>query len=458
MSFFYSKAQNVNWGWGPEITTSLSGQTLTCSVYDPIQMNTVTQTYSYVNGLMHNEGVVSWYDGFNVHVTIYDVKYHMFDHQSYSNSNQVQAGDIKNLHRVVAWTNGYNMNCATYDASQSSWKHQSYSNSTNSFTNFLNKQSHVAWSNGYNVAMAVYDAEWQTWKQQSWSNSTNTYSDFDHNEGLLAWTNGYNLNVAIYNPFTNNFSHQSYSNSNTLFGKFVNMNGMTAWNNGNNVCMVCYDPVTFNWEYNSVSVSQPLTGQFSIMNGVLSYNINGTMYNYGYNASATSWQSNFTTVPTCNLKVNQHNIANLVSVTCLSIGAYNYAYNMGDNHIVTSRNAYKSYNNAGVYSINLNVSNAFLNNSCILTVTIASQSELLNNGGFQLYPSLIKQNEIIHLKSEEIIAEVQIANAVGKIIYMINNLHQHQVELPTKTFTPGVYLIKLTAAGNRNFSKRIVVQ
>ena len=52
-------AQFYNWGWGPPISVTQNGSTITCTVWDPVLDQSRTQSYSSVAEWSSVDGVVA---------------------------------------------------------------------------------------------------------------------------------------------------------------------------------------------------------------------------------------------------------------------------------------------------------------------------------------------------------------------------------------------------------------
>jgi len=447
--------QYPNWGWGPAITVTLNGSSITCSVYDPVLGQNMTSSQSNATNYINSQGVVAWNYSYNAHVVIYDVNLHSFKSDSWGASTTTFS-HFTNTDGVVAWTNEYTANVAVYNPVQQQWDYDYWYGNTSTFSNFTNANGVVAWSNDYNVSAVMYSS--QQWKYDWWAGSTTTFSNFINAEGVVAWSNSDQSNAAVYDPFLQQWKRDYWYNSTATYSHFINAYGVVAWSNDYNANAAVYDPVQQQWKRDWWGASTTTFSAFNVTNGTLNYANSSTNYQKGYNINSHQWQDNYSTNIYC-MFYNSTSNGNAPVITffnCLSVGANSYSYNCGDGHTIIRRWAWKQYDNAGSYSPQLTVFNSSNNSTCNATINVGVGIEELNaTNNIAIFPNPVHSQLIIDDVGFTI-SKIEIYNLIGeKIFNQQPEANGSKLYIDVSSLSPGIYCVKVKREGQEQITKLV---
>jgi hypothetical protein len=192
-----SHAQNYNWGWGPPISVTQNGSTITCSVLDPLTDQIRTTSLTSVSTWTHDDGVVATVSPTgSVRGVVYDIDLGSFQETQLS-SNSGNA--VVNSDGVVAWVSGTGIvGAAIYDPALQQWRSEQLS--SNSGNQIQNRDGVVSWVSASGiVGAAVYDPGNSQWMDdQLSSNSGNVVQNRD---GIVGWVSSSGIvGAAVYDP------------------------------------------------------------------------------------------------------------------------------------------------------------------------------------------------------------------------------------------------------------------
>nr|MBK9652736.1 hypothetical protein [Bacteroidota bacterium] len=348
------------------------------------------------------------------------------------------------------------MNYIVFDAEHSEWKYNLFLNSTTSYSNFDNKNGIVVWANGNHVGYAAFDAELNKWKAQLSINTGSNLSNFILSENILAWSNLYGVHVSIFNPFTHIIQSYSHVNGSTIFSNFLNKDGVVAWSNSNTAHALCFDVDAFFWAFHSYAHNSSNFTNFMLSDGTLNYENNGTPFQFGYDIGSNSWQQNYLTTMECNLKLFQHDTANVVSINCLSLGGNIYNYTMGDGHTITERWAFKRYSNAGIYNVNLNVANNASNTNCTQTVQMTELPELNSHADISIKHSILDGSHTLFITSNKTIDKIEIRNLVGELLQSIEGNKSQKKEISYNPRFVGILIVSVFVSTGQVIHQKVL--
>jgi hypothetical protein len=441
-------AQFPNWGWGPAINTSLAGNTLTCTAYDPIQAVVETTTVSSVSSYINNEGIVAWLTtGGNVGGITYDINQQNWESAIIgSNGNTIYNND-----GVIAWlTTGGNVGGAVYDPGQQNWEYAIIGSNGSSVSN---NDGVIAWlTTGGNIGGAVYDPAQQNWEYAIVGSNGSTFFNTD---GVISWqTTGGNVGGAVYNPGLQNWEYSILgSNASTV----LNNSGVIAWlTTGGNVGGAVYDPVQENWEYTILGSNA--TG-VSITDGTIFWTTTSGTNNSGFNKNTQNWTSGYNTDLYCKLFVSSSGgMAPLITYFwCLTYGANSYSYACGDGHTINRRWAFKQYTNPGNYNPVLTIFNSSNNSACDENITVLTGIEQISNLEGEVYPNPASNILFVDLDQKGVV-EFIIYEVTGKVVKS-NHLMMDQTEnfIDISGLTPGIYFIDFYTSTDL-LRRKIIIQ
>jgi hypothetical protein len=363
LSFFavVAQAQFYNWGWGPPISASLSGTTLTCSVFDPVLGQTETTTMSNVAAWSHDDGVVATVSpGGTVTAMVYDLFLASFEDSQLSSN---PGNTVVNSDGVVAWVSAAGtVGAAIYNPWLHDWRAAQMS--SNPGNQIQNRDGVVSWvSSAGTVGAAVYDAALDDWRdEQMSSNPGNTVQNRD---GIVAWVSAAGtLGVAVYDPALQQWQDEQLSSN--PGNQVVVGQGVVAWRSDvGTLGAAAYDPYAHSWDDQQFSSSSSNSVP-TITDGTVEWTNNNGSQQYGYTGSQ-SWQSGVTTSAQCiyfPVAVGANGGLHVAYLWCLSIGASSYSHACGDGHLITRRWAWKAYANPGGYTPELTVFSSVSNSTC----------------------------------------------------------------------------------------------
>jgi hypothetical protein len=416
-SFFISQAfsQNLNWGWGPTINTSLNGTSLTCTTTDPTTGNTETYTISSVDAYINNEGIVATVStGGAVRGLIYDINLQDWEQSIFSSSSGNQ---IQNSDGVISWgSSAGTVGGAIYDANLQSWEVSTFS--SNSGNSILNRDGVVSWiSSAGTVGGAVYDPSLQSWEASTFS--SNSGNVMENKNGVVSWI----------------------SSAGTVGG-------------------AVYDPNLQSWEASTFSSSSS-NNNLSISDGTIYWNNSSGTSHYGYDVNAATWQSSYNTDLYCKFFVAKENDTSpyLVHFSCLSIGANSYTYGAGDGHNIYRRWGFKQYQNAGNYNASLAIVNSSSNRSCDKNLSVSTTKLEAKNGvEVQVFPNPVAQQQPFYIESSELVEQVEIVNVLGVTITTIAiNQKFAEINLATLNLNSGAYFLEIILENKQRVLKKFLI-
>ena len=198
-------AQFYNWGWGPPISVTQNGSTITCTVWDPVLDQSRTQSYSSVAEWSSVDGVVATLSSSGVvRGIVYDIDLSQFRDDNFS---FVSGTSVTNADGIIAWVTGSGtVGAAIYNPATHQWLDDNFSFSSG--TTLVLEDGVVAWRTGSGtIGAAAYNWNNDQWIDGSFSSENTALSIID---GTVHWTNN---SGAQRQGFTG--SNQWQSNANT---------------------------------------------------------------------------------------------------------------------------------------------------------------------------------------------------------------------------------------------------
>ncbi len=452
---FLLHAQQPNWGWGPAITTSLSGTTLTCSAFDPVLSTTKTTTINSVDDFINNEGVVAWVTpGGTVGGVTYDINQGSFEQTTFSNNS---GNIIQNEGGVISFVSSAGtVGGAVYDPAQESWEYTTFSN--NSGNTVINRDGVIAFvSSAGTVGGAVYDPAQESWEYTTFSN--NSGNTVINRDGVIAFVSSAGtVGGAIYDPAQQSWEYTTFSNNSG--NSIVNQNGVIAFiSSAGTVGGAAYDHNGQSWDYTTFSNSSNNTN-LSISDGTIIWNSSSGTSKYGYDNG--NWSSNVNTDLSCKVfAVNAEDTKHIAYLWCLTIGANSYSYSCGDGHTVTSRWAWKQYASGGSYGPSLAIFNSSSNSSCSASLNFAvTNVPGISAADFSVFPNPAYCHDALRLSLSEKAQAVRITELNGKIVYenqfspVSGNV---SLELDGVTLSAGVYFVEIYFENGAKSVKKFLV-
>lgn len=349
-------AQFPNWGWAPPISIDDNGSSITCTVTDPKTGQTKTRTETSVSSYIYKDGVLAWVSGSRTYAMVYDYNTGNWEYDFWSATDNLSLD-----HGIVAVQSATRTYLAIYDPITQDWEYDFWT----ADGTVINNDGIVAFQSSTRTYAAVYDASLNDWKSDFWTAD----GLLTNNDGIVAFQSDTRTYVAAYDPVSRNWESDFW----TADGNLVNRNGVVAFQSATRTYAVAYDPITRDWE-----------SDFWIAGGSLSIT-DGTVYfgseQKGYRSSSTDWRDNENTDLVCRMFVSESSGDSplITYLTYLAVGASSNNYNCGDGHQISSRYAWKQFDNSGSYNINLTVYNNALNNTCSSSVTVTGNTVSVNN-------------------------------------------------------------------------------
>ncbi|MCB9163914.1 MAG: hypothetical protein H6592_05690 [Flavobacteriales bacterium] len=434
-------AQFYNWGWGPPISVTQNGSTISCTVWDPLLDQSRTQSYSSVAEWSSVDGVVATLSSSGVvRGIVYDIDLSQFRDDNFS---FVSGTSVTNADGIIAWVTGSGtVGAAIYNPATQQWLDDTFSFSSG--TSIINRHGVVSWVTGSGtVGAAVFDPGTQQWMDDSFSFSSGT--TMYNRDGVVAWVTGSGtVGAAIYDPSNGQWMDDSFSFSSGT--TVVLEDGVVAWRTGSGtIGAAAYNWNNDQWVDGSFSFNSENTA-LSIIDGTVHWTNNSGAQRQGFTGS-NQWQSNANTAVRCIYypeQVGASGAPHIAYLWCLSIGASSYSHACGDGHTITRRWAWKRYANPGTYQPQLTVFSSTANSACDGTLNF-SGTGLNEATSAELRISWTGNS--IRLVAEEPIGVVRVMDARGSVV-VAGRSRDTFMELPAD-LAPGVYLVHTTDHGTQ---------
>ena len=428
-------AQFYNWGWGPPISVTQNGSTITCTVWDPALNTSRSQSYQGVEEWSSVDGVVATLSNAGVvQGIVYDVDLSSFRDEGFS---FVSNTAVSNADGIVAWVTGSGtVGAAIYDPAAHLWREDDLSFSAG--TNIINRHGVVSWLTGSGtVGAAVYDAGTQQWKDDTFSFSAGT--TMFNQDGVVAWLTGSGtVGAAVYDPANGQWMDDQFSFS--AGTSMVLEDGVVAWRTGSGtIGAAAYNWNSDQWVDGNFSFGTQNTG-LGILDGTVHWSNDSGAQKQGFTA-AGQWQSDVNTVPRCAyhpVEVGGSGPPHIGYLWCLSIGASSYSHDCGDGHSITRRWAWKQYATPGTYQPELTVLSAAASSTCDGTLNFVGT---MLPGTEELGFLASWTGTGVRVTSDGPIGVAEILDASGRLVASGRSSDQHlslQVVL-----APGIYLVQV---------------
>ncbi len=446
-------AQNSNWGWGPAITTSLSGTTLTCSAFDPVQNLTKTTSVTGVASFINNQGVVGYVtSGSTVGGLVYDINMNTWQQTVFSSNS---GNTFQNSDGVIAWVSASGtVGGAIYDPIVKAWEYTNFS--SNSGNTIQNSKGLVAWvSTAGTIGGAVYDPSLHLWRYTTFSsNSGNT---FINSEGVIAWVSAAGtVGGAVYDPGPQVWKYTTFSSNsgNTI----ANATGVIGFiSSSGTVGGAVYDHDQQQWKFATFSNSSG-NSNVSVSNGTVYWNSSNGPQHWGYNFISKNWLSNYNTDLHCKLFVTNPSGSTpfITYFWCLSIGVNAYSTNCGDGHIITRRWGFKQYATAGNYNAELTIFTFNASTTCNQNVTVVTGlTDMQVENELNIYPN--PAHNLIQFSGTRFTG-VEIYNVYGALVQAKQFAEATpDVTVDVSEYASGVYFARLFD-GNNFVAKKFMVE
>jgi hypothetical protein len=443
-------AQFYNWGWGPPMTVTQSGTTITCSVFDPVLNQTRTQDLFSVATWSYDDGVVATVSpAGTVTAMVYDIFLADFrDQQVGSNPGNT----VVNSDGVVAFVSSAGtVGAAIYSPWLHDWRaSQLGSNPGNSIQNRDGVVSYV--SSAGTVGAAVYDAALDDWRaSQLGSNPGNTVQNRD---GIVAWvSDAGTIGAAVYDPAQQQWQgSQLSSNPGNIL---VIGQGVVAWrSDAGTIGGAAYDRYAHQWDEQQFD-SNGSNSLPTITDGTVEWTNNNGLQRYGYTGSQ-NWQSDVNTTTQCvyfPVSVGAGGGFYVAYLHCLSIGASSYSHQCGDGHLITRRWAWKAYANPGSYSPELSAFSSTSNSTCNGNLAFAGVGVEELSATDALVVSAY--HGLLTVSSDGPLGQVTVYDAQGRAIAGTRTANT-QVTIPLAVAT-GYYRVSVIGASGGVRTKGVVV-
>lgn len=443
-------AQFYNWGWGPPMTVSQNGTTITCSVFDPVLNQTQTQNLNSVATWSYDDGVVATVSsGGTVTAMVYDLFLADFrDEQLSSNPGNA----VINSDGVVAWVSSAgSVGGAIYNPFTHDWRDEQFS--SNPGNAIQNRDGVISWvSSAGSVGAAVYDPALNDWRDEQFS--SNPGNAVQNRDGIVAWvSDAGSVGAAVYDPALQQWQDEQFSSNpgNTV----VIGQGVVAWrSSAGTLGGAAYNGYAHQWDDEQFSSSSS-NSLPTIADGTVEWmNTNGPQ-RYGYTGSQ-QWQNDVNTTVQCTYFPTVVGSAEGLYVAylhCLSIGASTYSHQCGDGHVITRRWAWKAYANPGTYAPELSVFSSTSNSTCSGSVAFSSIgfAEIAASAPFRIAST----SSGLRISGDRYIAEVTVRDAMGRVISVLRG-HGSALEIPFAAAL-GQYFAKVVAADGSVWTLRTVV-
>jgi hypothetical protein len=450
--------QYPNWGWGPAITVSQNGSTLTCSAYDPFLNLTRTTTVTNVDIYQNDDGILAYVTlGGTVGGVTYDINQGSWKTNTFSSNN---GNTIQNADGVIAWVSAAGtVGGAVYDPAQEAWEYTTFS--SNNGNTIQNADGVIAWvSSAGTVGGAVYHPGQQVWKYTTFSsNNGNTLLNED---GVIAWVSSAGtVGGAVYDPAQEVWEYTTFSSN--AGNSIVNENGVIGFiSSAGTVGGGVYDPNQQVWEYTTFSSSASNTN-LSVSDGTIYWtNSNGSQHQ-GYSFSSQNWQSNQNTQLHCTMFVeNATGNTPLISYFwCLTVGANSYSYDSDAGHTITRRWGFKQYDNAGSYTPELTIFNSMTNTTCDANVTVSGGTGIGEETQVQahIYPNPVNRAGQLEIQAPKPILSVELTDLMGTKLLISNGKgNRMTLDLGDLQLAAGVYFVEVRMTGAESLRRKIVVE
>ena len=409
----FTSAQNSNWGWGLNINTSLSGTTLTCTVFDAELNTTRTNNIYSVDNYINSDGVVA---------------------------TVTASGTVRGL---------------TYDLNSNSWKEDVLS--SNSGNIITNSDGVIAWvSAAGTVGGAIYDPDRGYWKDDVFS--SNSGNSIINNDGVVAWVSSAGtVGGAVYDPSAGYWRDDVFSSNSG--NSIVNEDGVVAWiSSAGTIGGAVYDPSSGYWR-DEVFSSSSSNSNLYISNGTVYWSSFSGSENYGFDYSSKDWKDGYNTDLHCTFFIEKYNDTDphIVYFWCLSIGADSYSYNSGDGHTITRRWGFKQYANAGNYNPVLTIFNSVSNSTCSQSISVNTSKIAEVEPALRLFPNPANGKELF-LQSDNIITGAEVTDVTGRMLVNYQFAGERFVHISDLNLHRGAYFVKVLLEDNRQTVRKLIVE
>lgn len=440
-------AQFYPWGWGPSISVTQVGSTISCTVFDPVLAQSRVTSLTSVASWTHEDGVVATVSPSGiVRGVVYDIHLGAYQESQLSSNS---GNTVINSDGIIAWVSANGIvGAAMYDPDAHQWRQRQLS--SNSGNQIQNRDGVVTWvSSSGIVGAAVYDPGLGQWQDdQLSSNSGNTVQVRD---GIVAWVSSSGtVGAAVYDPSLGQWvNEQLSSNSGNVL---VVGQGVVAWKSASGILGgAAYDWNTNTWDDQQFSSSSSNTTP-SIVDGTVLWDNSSGPQRYGYSVSG-QWQSNTNTEVRCEYHAGNVGATGepyIAYLWCLSIGASSYSHACGDGHTITRRWAWKDYANGGSYQPELTVFSATANSTCTGSVNFVGTAieDPAGNG-----PSAVYDGEAIRLQGDGPLGHVEVIDGKGGVV-LSRSTNEPSVRIPA-SLEQGIYIITITDPRGYRAVKRI---
>lgn len=426
-------AQSYDWGWGPPISVTQNGGTITCTVLDPLTDQIRTTNFSSVASWTHDDGVVATVSPTGtVRAVVYDIDLAMFRESLLSTNS---GNTCINSDGVVAWVSeAGTVGVVQYDPARQQWRQDQVS--ANSGNQIQNRDGVVSWvSDAGTVGAAVYDPGPGLWRSAQLSaNSGNVVLNRD---GIVAWVSAAGtVGAAIYDPSLDAWrSAQLSANAGNVpaIGQ-----GVVAWKSAaGTLGAAAYDWNINDWRSEQLSSSVSNTMP-TIVDGTVHWSNSSGTHRYGFNASG-QWQNNVGTAVRCEYHAEAvgSGMPHIAYLWCLSIGASAYAHACGDGHTITRRWGWKRYANSGVYQLQLTAYSANASSTCDGVLNFVGTGV---DGTVPEQPTITWAGDRLHIAAPLPLGTVEVMDVGGRLLATSRtNAMVVDVQAP---LNEGIYLVR----------------
>lgn len=426
-------AQFYNWGWGPPISVTQNGGTITCTVLDPLTDQIRTTSLTSVASWTHDDGVVATVSPTGtVRAVVYDIDLSTYQEAQLSSNS---GNTVSNVDGIVAWVSATGIvGGAIYDPWRQQWQQDQLS--SNSGNQIQNRDGVVSWVSASGiVGAAVYDPGLGQWMDDQFS--SNSGNVVQNRDGVVAWVSASGiLGVAVYDPSIGQWVDEQLS-SNTG-NAVVSGQGVVAWKSASGILgAAAYDWNTNTWNDQQFSSSSSNTMP-TIMDGTVHWSNSNGAQRYGY-SDAGQWQSNTNTAVRCeyHAEVVGSGTPRIAYLWCLSIGASAYSHSCGDGHTITRRWAWKRYANSGVYQPQLTVFSSVSNSTCEATLNFVGTA--MEEVALEP-PSITWAGDRIHVAAPSSIGTVEVMDVGGRLLASART--SEPMAVVQAPLCAGVYLVR----------------
>ncbi len=426
-------AQFYAWGWGPPISVTQNGSTITCAVEDPLTGQVRTMSFTSVASWTHDDGVVATVSPTgNVRAVVYDIDLSSYrETQLSSNSGNT----VSNVDGVVAWVSVTGIvGGAVYDPKLQQWQQAQFS--SNSGNRIQNRDGVVTWVSSTGVVgAAVYDPGFGQWRStQLSSNSGNTMLN---REGIVVYVSGTGIvGAAIYDPSNGEWRQEQFSSdggNSAVLGQ-----GVVAWKSSTGVIgAAAYDWSSGSWRSAQLSTSSTNTMP-TIVDGTVHWTNGGGAQRYGFTAD-NQWQSDVNTALRCvyHAEVVGSGAPRTAYLWYLSIGASSSSHACGDGHVITRRWAWKRYADPGMYDPQLTVLSSTTSSTCEASLNFVGTA-VQENEALSLRVSW--NGSHIRVVAEEPVGTVEVHDVGGRLL-ATGHSNDHTADIAVDP-PPGIYIVR----------------